>query len=84
MKTTIDKAGRVVIPAPIRREAGLAPGAEIEVILEDFSIRLLPAVTGPELVRRGKRWIARPTVPRDELPKIDLAKLIEEERERWP
>ena len=31
MKTTIDKAGRVVIPAIIRERAGLAPGVEIDV-----------------------------------------------------
>jgi hypothetical protein len=28
--------------------------------------------------------VARPTVPVSELPKIDVAALIEEERDRWP
>ncbi len=32
MKTTIDKAGRVVIPKAIRERQRLVPGTEIEVI----------------------------------------------------
>lgn len=85
MKTTIDKAGRVVIPAPIRRRTGLRPGSEIEVELDEIGgIRLKRRVAGPKLVRRGKLLVAEPTVPRDQLPKIDVAALIREERDRWP
>jgi AbrB family looped-hinge helix DNA binding protein len=72
MKTTIDKAGRVVIPAPIRARAGFKPGTELEVIMDDVSVRLLRRVPGPKLVRVGK------------LPPIDLADLVAEERDRWP
>ncbi|OHU94748.1 AbrB/MazE/SpoVT family DNA-binding domain-containing protein [Mycobacterium talmoniae] len=32
MKTTIDKAGRVVIPKSMRDRHGLAPGTELEVV----------------------------------------------------
>ena len=84
MKTTIDKAGRVVIPAAIRSRAGLKPGMELEVILDDDSIRLKRTVLGPKLVRVGKRLVARPTVNPKDLPAVDLAKLVEEERNRWP
>ncbi len=84
MKTAIDKAGRVVIPAAIRARAGLTPGTEIEVILDDVSVRLLRRVPGPKLTRVGKRLVARPSVPARELPPLDLAALVEEERNRWP
>lgn len=87
MKTataTIDKAGRVVIPAAIRKRAGLKPGTELEVVLDDVSVRLIPKVPGPKLVREGNRWIARPTAPAEQLSEIDLEALIEEERNRWP
>lgn len=85
MKTTIDKAGRVVIPAPIRRRAGLRPGVEIEVEFDEAGdVRLARKVPGPKLVRVGKRLIARPTVPYSQIPPIDMAALIREERERWP
>ena len=84
MKTTIDKAGRVVIPAPIRARAGLRPGTEIEVTFDDVSVRLLRRVPGPRLVKVGKRLVARPAVPSGQLPPVDLAALVEEERNRWP
>jgi AbrB family looped-hinge helix DNA binding protein len=82
MRTTIDKAGRVVIPAAVRARAGLRPGTEIEVVADDVSVRLLRRVPGPKLVRRGRRLVAKPTSK--ELPAVDLAALIEEERDRWP
>lgn len=84
MITTIDKAGRVVIPAEIRRRLGLEPGSEIEVTVEGFSVRLHRAVPGPEVVRREGRLVARPRVPERERRKVDVVKLIEEERDRWP
>lgn len=84
MKTTIDKAGRVVIPASVRARAGLTPGTELDVIIEDSSIRLVHFAPGPRLERVGGRLLARPQVAARKLPKVDVAKLIEEERNRWP
>lgn len=84
MRTTIDKAGRVVIPAELRNRAGLAPGTELDVVLDDVSIRLIPRVPGPRLERVGGRWIARAVVPREQRTEIDVAALIDEERNRWP
>jgi len=74
----------VVIPAPIRAKAGLRPGTELEVLIDDESIRLVKTVTGAKLVRVGKRLVARPTANVKDLRPIDVAKLIEEERNRWP
>ena len=84
MRTTIDKAGRLVIPAAIRERAGLTPGAELEVIEDEFGIRLERVAAGPRLVKIGKRLVARPTVPADRRPRIDIAAIIEDERNRWP
>jgi AbrB family looped-hinge helix DNA binding protein len=84
MRTTIDKAGRLVIPAPIREKAGLTPGAVIEISLEETGVRIERLAQGPRLVRVGKRLVARPTTPAAERPKVDVAALIEEERSRWP
>jgi AbrB family looped-hinge helix DNA binding protein len=84
MKTTIDKAGRVVIPAALRDRLGLRPGTELDVIVDDFSIRLVRTVPGPKLVRVGNRWVARPTVKPEDVPQVDLARVVEEERNRWP
>jgi AbrB family looped-hinge helix DNA binding protein len=84
MRTTIDKAGRLVIPAAIRDKAGLTPGATIEISLEETGVRLERIAAGPRLVRVGKRLVARPTARADNRPKIDVAALVEEERSRWP
>ena len=45
-------------------------------------MRLARRVPGPKLVKQGGRLVARPTVPLRELPEIDLAALVEEERNR--
>jgi AbrB family looped-hinge helix DNA binding protein len=79
MKTTIDKAGRVVIPAPLRERAGLVPGTEVEVTLDDSGLRLERTAPPPRLVKVG-----RPTAPTQNRPTIDIAALVEEERNRWP
>ena len=85
MKASIDKAGRVVIPSHVRRQAGLRPGTELEIVVEDdASIRLVRNVPGPRLERVGRRLVARPTADPKTLPAGDVAALIEEERSRWP
>jgi AbrB family looped-hinge helix DNA binding protein len=84
MRTTIDKAGRVVIPASIRERAGLTPGAELEVTLDEAGIRLERVAPGPRIVKVGRRLVARPTVASDNRPVIDVAALVEDERNRWP
>src|SRR5207237_5369250 len=84
MKTTIDKAGRVVIPAAIRERAGLTPGAELVVTVDELGIRLERVAAGPKLVRIGRRLVARPTASVDTRPVMDIAALVEEERNRGP
>jgi AbrB family looped-hinge helix DNA binding protein len=84
MRTTIDKAGRVVIPAAMRERVGLKAGAELEISEDDTGIRLERVAAGPRLMKLGRRLVARPTVPPDARPAVDVAALVEEERSRWP
>jgi AbrB family looped-hinge helix DNA binding protein len=84
MRTTIDKAGRVVIPASIRERAGLRAGTLLEIAVDDFGIRLERVAQGPRLIKVGRRLVARPTAASDERPAIDAGTLVEEERNRWP
>jgi AbrB family looped-hinge helix DNA binding protein len=55
MKMTIDKAGRVVIPAAVRERAGFEPGVSLEITLDEFGVRLQRHAAGPRLVRVGGR-----------------------------
>ena len=84
MRSTIDKAGRVVIPASIRERAGLTPGTALEISADETGVRIERVAAGPKLVRIGKRLVARPTVSVDDRPAVDVAALIEDERNRWP
>ena len=83
MKTTIDKAGRVVIPALIRERAGLPPGVEIDVrVSEGGDITISRKVPPPKLVRLGGLTVVRAQTKNP--PRLDVDKLIREERDRWP
>lgn len=58
MKTTIDHAGRLVIPKEIRQAAGLKPGAPLDVKWENGSIAITPEPLPVKLERRGRFLIA--------------------------
>ena len=60
MKTTIDSAGRLVVPKEIRRQAGLRPGTPLEVRWRDGRIELEPAPIAVKLVQKGKLLVAVP------------------------
>lgn len=59
-------------------------GSELEVTADEFGVRLERVAPGPRLVKIGRRTVARPTVDVDARPAVDVAALIEEERNRWP
>jgi len=84
MRVTIDKAGRVVIPIQVRERTGLLSGAELELTLEDSTIRLERVAPGPRLVKVGRRLVARPSASSNARPVVDVAALVEDERNRWP
>ena len=72
----------MVIPVAARDRAGLRPGTLLEVTVDELGVRLEPRAPGPRLVRVGRRLVARPTVTPDEGPAVDLAALVEDERNR--
>jgi AbrB family looped-hinge helix DNA binding protein len=84
MRTTIDKAGRVVIPASLRDRAGFTAGTELEITLDETGVRIERVAPAPRLVRVGRRLVARPTADLETRPAVDVAALIEDERNRWP
>jgi len=85
MRTTIDSAGRVVIPKTIREAAGLTPGQELDAEYRDGAIVVEPAPRKVKLVRKGSLLVA--VAPPGEAPLThdQVAKVIRElrtERER--
>jgi len=63
MRTTIDAAGRLVIPRDIRHTAGLRPGLPLEVSWRDGHIEIEPAPVAVDLVRKGRLLVAVPREP---------------------
>jgi AbrB family looped-hinge helix DNA binding protein len=52
MRTTIDKAGRLVIPRSLRNRIGLAGGGQVDIELDGAAIRIEP-VAGSVLREDG-------------------------------
>ncbi|MCC7104725.1 MAG: AbrB/MazE/SpoVT family DNA-binding domain-containing protein, partial [Chloroflexi bacterium] len=67
MRTTIDAAGRLVIPREVRRQAGLQPGLPVDVRWRDGRIEIEPAPAPVRLVRRGRLLVA---VPEEAVPPL--------------
>ena len=63
MKSTIDAAGRLVIPRDLRRAAGIEPGVPLELRVEDGAVVIEPASTPVRMERRGRFVVARPLLP---------------------
>lgn len=60
MRTTIDQAGRLVIPKRIRDRLGLRGDEQVEITERDGRIEIELAPTDVELVRDGSVLVARP------------------------
>ncbi|MBI4729622.1 MAG: AbrB/MazE/SpoVT family DNA-binding domain-containing protein [Acidobacteria bacterium] len=58
MKTAMDRAGRLVVPKPLRDELGLRAGQKIEVFVENGRIVIQPVPTPMRLVKRGRARVA--------------------------
>jgi AbrB family looped-hinge helix DNA binding protein len=85
MKTTIDRAGRVVIPKELRERAGLKPGAEVEVRCNEGIVEIVPPAPQGRLVREGSLLVWEPAPGTPVLTSDDVNKAIEDmwqERER--
>ncbi|HEU0200336.1 MAG TPA: AbrB/MazE/SpoVT family DNA-binding domain-containing protein [Burkholderiaceae bacterium] len=67
MKTTIDAAGRIVVPKPLRQALDLKPGQPLEIRAGDGRLEIEIAPTPMKLQKRGKGVVA---VPDTELPSL--------------
>ncbi|MCH7760230.1 AbrB/MazE/SpoVT family DNA-binding domain-containing protein [candidate division TA06 bacterium] len=78
IKTTIDSAGRIVIPKEIRSEAGLKAGMSLEIHLRDGRIEIEPEILEVDVVRSGRLTIV---VPKGEVEPLTKG-AVEETREK--
>ena len=67
MRTTIDAAGRIVVPKPLREAIGLNAGQAVEVTALDGRLEITVAPTAMHLASRDGHLVA---VPEVELPEL--------------
>jgi len=87
MLTTIDKAGRLVIPKDIRRQAGLESGMQLEIRYcpDEGHVEIEPVRSSVHLERRGYFTVMVPDGPVDPLTAEETERVrqeIHEERAR--
>jgi AbrB family looped-hinge helix DNA binding protein len=76
----IDKAGRVVLPKPLRDQFNLVAGDKLRLSVEGNSFRLQPTEAGGTLVRKGKVLVFTGDFA-EPITTTKVEKLIAEERE---
>lgn len=74
MKTTIDKAGRLVVPKAVREASQLRPGTRVRFRVADGRIEIEPVPLDVSLERRGSVVVA---VPREGRPVLTAAEVEE-------
>ena len=74
MRTTIDVAGRIVVPKALRQVLDLKPGQALEIRAGDGRLEIEIAATPMTLERRGKSVVA---IVETELPTLKAAEVRE-------
>jgi AbrB family looped-hinge helix DNA binding protein len=69
MRTTIDQAGRIVVPKALRHAVGLTGGQTVEVTARDGRLEIEAVPTSMRLERRGRHVVA----VAEDVPKLTAA-----------
>ncbi len=80
MVATIDAAGRVVVPKPLRDALDLQPGTRLEISERDGVILMQPAPVPMRLVRRGRHLAVEPDEPLPTLTASEVRDILESGR----
>ncbi len=75
-KVTLDQAGRLVLPKPVREALRVGPGDSFEITTEEDRVTLTPVRTYPGLHKERGIWVYRSGKP----SKASIPDLIEESR----
>jgi AbrB family looped-hinge helix DNA binding protein len=74
MRTTIDSAGRIVVPKALREALGLTGGQEVDVVARDGSLEVRPAPVAMRLEMSDGHVVA---IPEEQMPSLTSAMVRE-------
>ncbi len=77
MNLKIDKAGRIILPKPVRERHGFSAGSDIEAQETPEGIMLKPARLRPSMIKKEGLWVHTGKVP----PGFDIVQAIRDDRE---
>ena len=80
MRTTIDKAGRIVVPKPMRDELGLTGGQEVEITARDGHLEVDMAPVAMRLEDHDGAIRAVPSEPLPTLTADQVREVLERTR----
>ena len=80
-KLTLDKAGRIVLPKPLRDELHLKAGDTLELESSGDSITLRPSRSQGQLVKKHGLWVFHSGEPLTEEIVSETARRIRKERD---
>ena len=74
----IDKAGRVVVPKPIRKKLGLEPGDSVAIESDGDTITMRPVRPQSTMIKKFGIWVHNGSLP----PNFDIVEFLNQEREK--
>jgi AbrB family looped-hinge helix DNA binding protein len=80
MRTTIDAAGRIVVPKSMRDELGLSGGQELEITTQDGRLEVVVALVSMKLEERDGVTSAVPSEPLPTLTARQVRETLERTR----
>lgn len=81
MRTTIDGAGRVVVPKPLRERLHVTAGAAVEIEEHDGVIEIRPVAADVEIVQTPEGPVAATSDPRAVLTGEEVRQTLEHVRQ---
>ncbi|HEY6324084.1 MAG TPA: AbrB/MazE/SpoVT family DNA-binding domain-containing protein [Thermoanaerobaculia bacterium] len=82
IETSIDGAGRIVIPKAIRQQAGFQPGTLLTVRLREGRIEIEPSPREVRIVTKGSLRVASPVAESGRLTGAEVERTRRALRER--
>jgi AbrB family looped-hinge helix DNA binding protein len=77
MTLKMDRAGRVILPKPVRDRLGLHEGSDLDIQETPEGILLKPTGHRPSMVKKDGLWVHTGKVP----PGFDIVQAIRDERD---